>query len=72
MVLHKKNEDPLIISGSAGRMTDNVNCELRGIIEALKLLMVVKCSSDNGINKIFVFTDCRSAMNINGTEGGLV
>ena len=63
VVLHKKNEDPLIISGSVGRMTDNVNCELRGIIEALKL-MVVKCSSDNSINKIFVFTDCRSAMDI--------
>ena len=63
VVLHKKNEDPLIISGSVGRMTDNVNCELRGIIEALKL-MVVKCSSDKSITKIFVFTDCRSAIDI--------
>ena len=30
----------LIISGRIGRMTDKVNCELRGIIEALKLMVI--------------------------------
>ena len=36
VVLHKRSS-LMIISKSVGRMTDNVNCELRGIIEALKL-----------------------------------
>ena len=56
VVIHKKGEDPEVFSGTVGRMTDNVTCEVKGIIEALRR-GAEKCSEDRSIDCMFVFTD---------------
>ena len=63
VVIHRKNEIPQVVSGSVGRMTDNVSCEVQAIIVALKLA-VERCVSDRSIGYVHIFTDCQSAIDI--------
>ena len=39
VVIHRKDEDPQVIPGFVGRMTDNVTCEVEGIVQALHLIV---------------------------------
>ena len=55
--------EPLVFSGKVGSRVDNVKCELKGIIEALKLC-VEKCVVDKSIKNVFLFSDCKSAIDI--------
>ena len=63
VVFHRKDEEPQVVSGYVGRMTDNVSCEVRGIVEALKLI-VERSHTDTSISAAYVFTDCQSAIDI--------
>ena len=63
MVIHRKCEEPCVLSGYVGRMTDNVTCEVIGIKEALRLI-VERVREDGNINAAYVFTDCQSAIDI--------
>ena len=31
VVFHRKDEEPQVVSGYVGKMTDNVSCEVRGM-----------------------------------------
>ena len=44
-------------------MVDNVKCEVQGIIEALNLI-VEACKLDRSVKNCFIFSDCRSAIDI--------
>ena len=63
VVFHRKDEEPQVASGYVGRMTDNVSCEVHGIVEALKLI-VERSHTDTSISAAYVFTDCQSAIDI--------
>ena len=63
VVIHRKDEEPFVCSGFVGRMTDNVTCEVQGIVEALKMI-ADRSRSDRSINAAYVLTDCQSAIDI--------
>ena len=68
VVIHRKDEEPQVISGFVGRMTDNVTCEVEGIVQALNLI-VDRSQTDRGIDAAYVFTDCQSAIDILSKQG---
>ena len=63
VIFHRKDEEPQVRSGFVGRMTDNVTCEVQGIVEALNLI-VGRSETDRGVDAAYVFTDCQSAVDI--------
>ena len=49
--------------GSVGEMTDNVACEVEGILSALHLVSGMSLE-DSSVKKFYVLTDCRSALDV--------
>ena len=65
VVVYKKGEESerKIKSYKVGKVVENVQCEVEGIVKALEISSSI-CETRKSINKCYIFTDCKSAIDI--------
>ena len=66
VVMYKKGEEENIIveSHNVGTVTENVQCEVVGIVKALELAVEKFESQPSSIKNCYILTDCKSAVDI--------
>ena len=65
VVVYKKGEESerKIKSYKVGKVVENVQCEVEGIVKALEISSSI-CETRKSIKKCYIFTDCKSAIDI--------
>ena len=71
VVLHRKSKGELAKSSiKVGKMVDNVACEVEGVLRALEMI-IEECKKDKTVEKGYVLTDCKSAIDILGNQNNI-